>query len=404
MKYFFCILPAVTLFFSCQQNSSPDPVRKEAAPPFFTVREHPSGYADFHSEDLDPNVLTAIRIGYFGPSDPNHPAVEMWQAAVMAIEQANQIGGYQNLPFHLLPIWSDDPWGTGVSRLFREVYNKQLIAIIGGVNGPTTHLAEQVVAKAHLPLISPACSDKTINLANVPWMFSCLPGDHLTAPPLATVIAERCAQKNLILISAIDHDSHRFTVELLKFLTERNISPQHHIEFESSAVNINNLTQKVLRINPQALVVIADAVASARIIAAVSEHVRPIPIFGGPTLGQTKFLDEADQTAEGVIFPVYYLPGQTSPSFDAAFQVRWQTAPGYRAAYTYDAVNLLVNAIRKAGLNRARIGKTLRGLSGYQGITGPIRWDPLGSNTKSVSLGTIKNGSIIPLAPGRPMP
>jgi branched-chain amino acid transport system substrate-binding protein len=398
VRYLYYITLFIIVIFSLQCNSSPESIPEKSAKPFFTAREQQTGYSDLYSEEPDPNHLTEIRLGYFGPTDPNHSAGLMWQAATMAVEQANQTGGYRGIPFRLLPVWSENPWGTGVSHLFRLVYEQPIWAIIGGIDGPTTHLAEQVVAKARLPLISPACSDKTVNLANVPWMFSCLPGDHLSAPPLAAAIAEQCANKTVILLSAIDHDSHLFTVELQKNLTNHNISPQHHIEFDPAAVNINTLVQRVLRLNPQALIVIADAAATARIISTLPEHVHRIPIFGGPALGQILFMESAGSTAEGIIFPVFYLPDQTSPSFDTVFQARWQTHPDYRSAYTYDAVNLLIAAIRKTGLNRARIGNALRELTGYEGVTGPFHWDPLNSNTRPVSLGMIKNGSIIPLA------
>ena len=56
-----------------------------------------------------------------------------------------------------------------------------------GSTGPSAHLAEQVVAKARLPLVCPVSSDRTANVANVPWMFSVLPGDNAQAPCLAEV-------------------------------------------------------------------------------------------------------------------------------------------------------------------------------------------------------------------------
>ena len=57
-------------------------------------------------------------------------------------------------------------------------------AILGGIDGPSTHIAEQVTTKAWLPLLCAVSSDRTANAAVVPWMFSLLPGDHLQAPPV----------------------------------------------------------------------------------------------------------------------------------------------------------------------------------------------------------------------------
>ena len=110
----------------------------------------------------------------------------MWCAACLAIEEANQAGGYEGLPFRLVPGWSGNPWGSGITAVTRMVYSQKVWAVIGGIDGPSTHLAEQVVAKARLPLLSPGSTDKTVNLANVPWMFSCVPDDHLLAPVLVS--------------------------------------------------------------------------------------------------------------------------------------------------------------------------------------------------------------------------
>ncbi|MCR4415072.1 MAG: hypothetical protein NUV77_21850, partial [Thermoguttaceae bacterium] len=62
-------------------------------------------------------------------------------------------------------------------------------------------------------------------------------------------------------------------------------------------------------------------------------------------------------------------------------------------------VKLVAEAVRKAGLNRARIGDALRELSPWQGECGVVRWDNLGSNARPVPLGTIRDGRPSPLAP-----
>jgi ABC-type branched-subunit amino acid transport system substrate-binding protein len=111
-------------------------------------------------------------------------------------------------------------------------------------------------------------------------------------------------------------------------------------------------------------------------------------------MGQRSFIERAGDAAEAVVFPLLYEHGKESESFDKKFTARFGKRPDYLAAHTYDAVNLLIAAIRKAGLNRARIHDSVRSLSPWQGVTGKIQWDPLGSNSRLIHLGTVRNGRV----------
>jgi branched-chain amino acid transport system substrate-binding protein len=119
-------------------------------------------------------------------------------------------------------------------------------------------------------------------------------------------------------------------------------------------------------------------------------------IFCGPRVGQRHFLQAAGKTADGIIFPLLYVPGKRSDRFEKKFVSRFARQPDYLAAHTYDSVHLLIAAIRKVGLNRARIGDAVRELSPWHGVTGDITWDSLGANSRSVSLGEIRNGHVHP--------
>jgi branched-chain amino acid transport system substrate-binding protein len=362
---------------------------------FFDARKLETNYAGPGREEIAPKDIKEVLIGYFGPNTPSHPeGGDMWCAASLAIEEANRAGGYKGLPFRLVAGWSDNPWGTGISKVVRMAYVDKVWAIIGGIDGPSTHLAEQVVAKARLTLLSPASTDKTVNLANVPWMFSCLPGDHLQAPILADAIASHIGQKPFLLVSAVDHDSHLFTVELVRSFAQHKLVPSYHFEFETKEKDFTELADKIVEAKVHALVLIGSAEQSAHIISAVREGSFARLIFGGPRIGRRGFLEEAGQAAEGAVFPLLYIPRQDSESFEKRFTSRFGYCPDYLAAHTYDTVNLLIEAIRKAGLNRARIRDAIRELSPWSGVTGTVKWDTLGGNSRIVQLGTIKAGQV----------
>jgi len=372
-------------------NSQKRPSRKV----FFDARTCQTNYAGPGREKLPPCNIKEVLIGYFGPSTASDPeGGDMWRAASLAVEEANRAGGYNGLPFRLVPGWSDNPWGSGVTEVARMAYVHEVWAIIGGIDGPSTHLAEQVVAKARLTLLSPASTDKTVNLANVPWMFSCLPGDHLQAPILAKAIASDIGEGPFLLVSAVDHDSHLFTVELTRSFVRHRLMPLHHFEFKPGQKKYDELVDKIVQAGARDLVLIAAAEESAKLILAVRDKGFKGLIFGGPYMGRRSFLKQAGTAAEGVVFPLLYTPGKSSESFEEKFIRRFGDCPDYLAAHTYDAVNLLIAATRKAGLNRARICDAVRDLSGFQGVTGKIQWDPLGSNCRLVRLGTIRKGRV----------
>jgi len=362
---------------------------------FFNARSRQANYAGPGREKSPPADVKEVLIGYFGPSTSSDSrGGDMWNAACLAVEQANRAGGYNGLPFRLIAGWSDNPWGSGVTEVTRMAYVHKVWAIIGGIDGPSTHLAEQVVAKARLTLLSSASTDKTVNLANVPWMFSCLPADHLLAPVLAQAIASEVEGKSFLLVSAVDHDSHLFTVELTRSFIQYKLAPSYHFEFKPGQKNYDGLVEKIVHNPAHTLVLIAAAPQSAQIISDVRQKGFKGLIYGGPCMGRRSFLEQAGAAAEGVVFPLLYTQTKKLESFDEKFTARFGKQADYLAAHTYDAMNLLIAAIRKAGLNRPRIHDAVRSLSPWQGVTGKIQWDPLGSNSRLVHLGTVRNGRI----------
>jgi len=60
----------------------------------------------------------------------------------------------------------------------------------------------------------------------------------------------------------------------------------------------------------------------------------------------------------------------------------------------YDTMNMLLDSICKAGLNRARIHDALADIEQYDGVTGHMVFDPNQKNVAPLYLGTVHNGAI----------
>ncbi len=384
--------------------------------------------------------LTELRIGWFGPSDlTNSLASDMWWAANLAIREANEQDGAGRspgscrAPFRLIPRWAVDPWGTGISQLTRMIYEERPLALLGSMDSGTTHLAEQVVAKANLPLVSPVTTDPSVTLAGVSWMFACAPSDAAIARVLVKDIAATQTQPEdkLVLLTCTDHESRMTTREVLKELSRCQRPPDFRFEVQPGAEEVARQLAALVNSHPAAVLVIAGAEDAARLVLAIRERLPsagPPPvsattssvgrsgfrrigepatgclIFGSHAMGRTRFRELAGQAAEGVRFPLLYAPDGADPAlarFTSHFVTVRHHVPDYTAVLTYDATRLLVEAIRRAGPNPVRIREALTELCPWAGLAGPICFDGTGRNQRTnVCMGTIREGAVAMLRPG----
>ena len=307
-------------------------------------------------------------------------------------------------PFRLVPAWSDNPWGSGVKQITQLVYRDRVWAIVGGVDGPTTHLAEQVVVKARLALISPVSTDKTVNLTNVPWIFSLAPNDHLVADVLIPEIARRARAGNFILVTTNDHDAFLLTRELRRAMTASHLAPRYQFEYQPQSRAIESLVQECLATTPADVIIIANPTESLHLVRAMRHAGFAGCIFGGPAFGREIFVRRIADVAGELVFPLLNetarTPVSTAEGADhtSVFNPAGiDTDEDYAALHVYDAVNLVTSAIEKAGLNRAEIARAIRELSPISGTSGRIEWDGPGSNVRRPTLATIVQGRVVPL-------
>jgi ABC-type branched-subunit amino acid transport system substrate-binding protein len=254
------------------------------------------------------------------------------------------------------------------------------------------------VAKACLTLISPASTDKTVNLAGVPWMFSALPGDHVAAPVVGEALLAR--REPFVILAATDHDSHMFLVELRKFLATKGTGPIFEYEFKSGTRDFSELAKRVGWARAEAVVLVAGPNDSGRLLATLRDKGFAGRVLGGPSMGRRAFLAAAGSNSEGVLIPLLNDPATGFQGFAAKFQSHFDVFPDFATAQAYDATRLLITAIRKAGLNHVRIRDAVQELAPWDGVSGTIVWDLVGQNMRTVRLGSIRRGRVLPLTPG----
>jgi len=96
-----------------------------------------------------------------------------------------------------------------------------------------------------------------------------------------------------------------------------------------------------------------------------------------------------------VVFP--FDPTRDDPawlSFNQRFEKRFGARPDAFASLAYDTMNILLESVCKAGLNRGKIRDALTGTQHYKGVTGEMTFDPNCKNVVPMFLGTVHGGKV----------
>lgn len=374
--------------------------------PYFQFREAALGY---YGADSDLTMLPDIRIGWFGPTNLNDTLTgDLWWAASRAVDEANDASAKSappvvSRPIRLIPRWAMDPWGTGVSQLARMVFDEQPLALIGSIDSATTHLAEQVVAKANLPLVSPLATDPSVTLAGVPWMFSCAPSDDAVARALVRdiMLSLDATPGRFALVTTTDHESRMTTRAVLHELSRCGRQPDFRFDVPVRTIEADTQLKALVAVAPSAVLLIAGPEDAARLLRAARSRLT-VPgtcrFFGSHAMARHRFRELAGAAAEGVRFPVLTAPDPAclvTVRFLERFTAERGHTPDDAALLTYDATRLLLEAIRKSGPTRAGLRATLAGLGPWPGVSGTIQFDGTGQNTRThLAIATVREGAL----------
>ncbi len=347
-----------------------------------TVFDTPVNFSGWQGYLLDVDRLNEIRIGLFAPNSPEHPVGNhMRNAAELAIEEANLAGGFHGVPFSLFHRGSDEPWGAASKEMIRLVYKDSVWAVIGSLNGETTHIAEQISTKAWIPLLSPVSADPTLTYIRIPWIFRLPPDDKKQAQIIVEKGIQAMSLKKIGLITSTDHDSRIFAMAMRQSLQSEQVSPLFHLQVSSSNCDFQGIVENAGSFHPDGIIIRLPIIAIHRLLEHFQADEMSVPLFVPWIPGVTETMLTTLYQKE--ILYVQPFSEEGNPAYDVFvrdYRRRYNTMPTPSAAYTYDAVNLIIQSLMYCGLNRARLRNAIFASRNFYGVTGKISWDNGGGN------------------------
>ncbi len=341
------------------------------------------------------NRLTTAKTEKIWLLKSNKRSMAARNGAEMAISKANEKEGLDGLHFQLVVRSMEGPWGTGSKEAVNLVFKEKEWAIMGSHDSQNAHLVEQVIAKTHIVFLSAWASDPTLSQAFVPWFFSCVPNGIQQADAL---IEEIYNKRKIIKIAVVSDKSFDSKLALQSLLKKTKIADKAEPMqlFYDSPDNFKILLDKINKAGINGIILFGQPSASLSFIQQLRLKKMNQPVFGALSLlGEDEFDDVelANYNNVTLVTSGNWL-GSKELSFQNEFQKKYGKMPGAVAAYAFDGMNLIIEAIRRSGLNREKIQEAMSKIH-YKGVTGPIQFDEKGNRVGAAELIEINNGVVV---------
>jgi ABC-type branched-subunit amino acid transport system substrate-binding protein len=338
------------------------------------------------------NTMTTDNIIKIGLLIRDSRSMAAQNGAEMAINKANEKEGNDGLHFQLVIRSMEGPWGTGSKEAVNLVFKEKVWAIMGSHDARNAHLVEQVISKTSVVFLSAWASDPTLSQAFIPWYFSCVPNDIQQADALIEEIYNKRKITKIAIVIDNDYDSNLTLKSLLKEIEIANETVPKQLFYDSSNWDFKILLDEIKESNLQGIILIGQPSASFRFIEQLRQRKMNQPVFGTLSLlGESQFddlelvhYDNVTLVTSGNWFNSKQL------SFQNEFQEKYGKRPGAVAAYAFDGMNLIIEAIKLSDLDREKIQGVMT-KTHFKGVTGSIQFDEKGNRLAAAQLIELNN-------------
>ncbi len=345
-----------------------------------------------------------VRIGHVAPLTGGiaHLGKDNENGARLAIDEANeakvQIGG-QAVKFVLVP--EDDQADPKVgATVAQKLVDAKVHGVVGHLNSGTTIPASAIYNQAGIPMISGSATNPKLTEQGFKGIFRVVGRDDQQGPAIASYLAGERKPKVVAVIDDATAYGEGIANEVEKTLKAANIQVLPREKGTDKTTDWKAILTKLRGRSPDAVFYGGmDATGGPLLKQGRELGMKAVFSFGDGACTD-KMKELAGDAAEGLLCSQAGIPPQAaSKKFLDAYKSKFSADPILYAPFTYDAANLLIEAMKKA--NSAEPAKYLPELQkiSFNGSTGNISFDEKGDRKDAeITIFTMKGGKIEPLA------
>ena len=342
----------------------------------------------------------AVKIGHAGPLTGSiaHLGKDNENGVRLAVDEANAAGvevGGKKVKFELLSEddQADPKQGTIVAQ---KLVDAKVAGVVGHLNSGTSIPASKLYNDAGIPQISPSATAVTYTNQGYKTAFRVMANDAQQGKVLGEFAAAKLGAKNIAIIDDRSAYGQGLADEFEKAAKAAGANILAREFTDTTKTDFNAILTSIKGKKPDLIFYGGMDAQSGPMMKQLKNLGVDAKFLSGDGSQDAEFLKLAGDAAEGAYasspgVPLDKMPG--GKAFSDKYKGKYNMEIQIYAPYAYDAANILIEAMKKAGSSDpAKYLPALAGIT-YKGVTGNITFDEKGDiKGGSISLYQVKNG------------
>jgi branched-chain amino acid transport system substrate-binding protein len=315
----------------------------------------------------------------------------------LALEEINAAGGVLGRQIELITEDDQSKQGEAATIVKKLISRDKVVGILGEVASSRSLEAAPICQAYKVPMLSPSSTNPKVTQIGS-YIFRVCFIDPFQGTVMAKFAKDTLKLHRVALLTSV---SSAYSVGLAKYFKERFIADGGEIAIEQKFTegdkDFNAQLTAIKAANVDGIFVPGYYTEAALICRQARELEMAIPLFGGDGWEAPELVAIGGTAVEGCYYSTHYSPQVDTPAvkaFVAKFKARFDgKVPDAMAALGYDSLEVMVDAIRRAGSSEPpAIRDAIAATKGFEGVTGTTTMDKDRNPTKSAVVIEVKDG------------
>ncbi|GAB2897834.1 branched-chain amino acid ABC transporter substrate-binding protein [Paraburkholderia jirisanensis] len=341
-----------------------------------------------------------VKIGHVAPltGEIAHLGKDNENGARLAIEEINAKGltiGGQKITLQL-DSQDDAADPRTATQVAQKLVDDKVVAVVGHLNSGTSIPASKIYSDAGIVQISPAASNPAYTLQGYKTTYRVVATDAQQGPALANYAAKSLKVKKVAIVDDSTAYGQGLAGEFEKTAKALGMQVVSHDATNDKAVDFRAILTKIKGESPDAIMYGGMDATGGPFAKQAKQLGLRAKVLAGDGACTDKLSDLAGNATDNIVCSEVGMALEKMPggaAFEAKYKKRFGQPIQIYAPFTYDAVYVVVDAMKRANSTDPAKILAMMPSTDYKGVSGEITFDAKGDLTHGViSLYDYRNG------------